>query len=1002
MHTHLFISCIRKWENLVHTKNGVNPLVALNPRQITFLGDNGYWEDTMAPANIPQGISLPLLRTRASRAQNIPQDFVTCFSAFTRIDGIKQLFDTYYSAFINGMRIRTCWSDHEYGVNNYMHNYVSNSSMLAVGCVDQTTTNAHSLALATGKTSICSGTAVNTFDTTKVIPVHNPANADTPAPQYGGFQTTVYPAGEEASRTPVGYWREGYYSNGVHTTGAFPDFIEYFYVDAKTSCDPYTYLTEPTRKLIGSVQEDWLINAVLNSVATWKVIICDKPFWGWPNSPVAGYPSYAPELQDDGWQVNFTQQRDRICLALKNVDGLVYIGGDDHTALAINKSPVSTDPTYDANYPKGLISFTCPSWRSNARPTGAPSTVPPVTNTAMKSAGVIWGFKTWGVISLDADMTKMTVFFRTVEEAEPFTSFTINAGVNKIVSQDTSYLATTGFTNSPSGDITISLNQDQPTSDAYDTALNSINNLRLISSAGINTAQYTFAPNIPIPPRNVSSFTYSCNITETISPFRIITSNRTAYTNFQPEVFQLFTIEELNRSSKFSLSPTTRLNGNNYNTTFSSTTGTNNRPFYDANGLLTYTVAAGNYDSFYGWEGWIVPNSEPASNTTEANYVTDFGGLGGFTPSVVPRADGTGTASAVYGNFTYGTATFGPPSARLISVMVYPNGTNDGFLTVVDPAGPTVIMRVPLNLFEINKWTFVNLGYNIYDKYVVANSGLFSGTLSYFAGESSANYLLSFISGPTGSSTNAYSFTGRMLPSKTSITGRQGVTREYTLPATYTNNFSFSSDFVLPPVSLVSYNTIGIASPTGPIARIVGIRNTTLSVANPTANTGINVEAVVGVPNSYIRVGMGIATPAPLGVTSYYNSKTIPELSNPIENKLYRVVVSKTSLGVSAWLNGELILDTAVALGNALVPDVANAPTANLNTAVGFIALGTHFYSSDTAAGALSTINLISKDVSFFSPNLTSATALAFSGQISSGSSGGSGSQGKILGSILN
>lgn len=107
-------------------------------------------------------------------------------------------------------------------------------------------------------------------------------------------------------------------TGGIWRRQSWGDVVDIFVLDVRSERDPEAGL------YIGAEQEAWLIDGVTTSTAAFKLVMTGVPitdysdFLGWAAA-------------DDRWQ-GWPEQRTRVLEALRDVDGLLWVGGDVHFA----------------------------------------------------------------------------------------------------------------------------------------------------------------------------------------------------------------------------------------------------------------------------------------------------------------------------------------------------------------------------------------------------------------------------------------------------------------------------------------------------------------------------------------------------------------------------------------------------------------------------------------------------------------------------------------------
>ncbi len=146
----------------------------------------------------------------------------------------------------------------------------------------------------------------------------------------------------------------------------YGDLVEFFVLDTRldgrtVQAEDAEQAEDPQRRMISDEQEQWLLNGMQGSTARWKVIAQQtmlSQLYITPGKPF-GY---------DSWD-GYVAQRNRLFEAFANIDNVIVITGDIHTAFC---NELTADPS-DANYSPGVTGsvgaeFVCPSITSQGLP----------------------------------------------------------------------------------------------------------------------------------------------------------------------------------------------------------------------------------------------------------------------------------------------------------------------------------------------------------------------------------------------------------------------------------------------------------------------------------------------------------------------------------------------------------------------------------------------------------------------------------------------------------
>lgn len=120
---------------------------------------------------------------------------------------------------------------------------------------------------------------------------------------------------------------------GVFTRASMAD-AEFFLLDDRWYRD-YDHLVTPDKAMFGDAQMRWLRNALMQSTATWKII-------------VSGSQIFNEKDRYEGWN-NFTRERDGFVnwLTRQKVPGVLFLSGDRHFAAMLKLERSGTYPLYE-------------------------------------------------------------------------------------------------------------------------------------------------------------------------------------------------------------------------------------------------------------------------------------------------------------------------------------------------------------------------------------------------------------------------------------------------------------------------------------------------------------------------------------------------------------------------------------------------------------------------------------------------------------------------------
>lgn len=120
---------------------------------------------------------------------------------------------------------------------------------------------------------------------------------------------------------------------GVFTRAAHSD-VEFFMLDGRWYRDA-DKLVDPDKQVFGAAQLAWLRNALVQSTATWKVIVSGSQLFNDLN-------------RFEGWN-HFPRERQGFVdwLTRQRVPGVVFLSGDRHFAAAFRVERPGTYPLYE-------------------------------------------------------------------------------------------------------------------------------------------------------------------------------------------------------------------------------------------------------------------------------------------------------------------------------------------------------------------------------------------------------------------------------------------------------------------------------------------------------------------------------------------------------------------------------------------------------------------------------------------------------------------------------
>lgn len=130
---------------------------------------------------------------------------------------------------------------------------------------------------------------------------------------------------------PTLFWREGWKFDGTKDNDN-PD-IEMFFCQGIAYRE---YGKEGDGSLYGVAQKEWLKQKVVDSVATYKIIMQDKVVWDWSGTDTGNQ-----DIGNSDGQYLYWKERDEVVLHFDNNDvtGLLWVGGDAHRPHIDNIPP---------------------------------------------------------------------------------------------------------------------------------------------------------------------------------------------------------------------------------------------------------------------------------------------------------------------------------------------------------------------------------------------------------------------------------------------------------------------------------------------------------------------------------------------------------------------------------------------------------------------------------------------------------------------------------------
>lgn len=146
----------------------------------------------------------------------------------------------------------------------------------------------------------------------------------------------------------------------------YGDLLEFFVLDTRLEgrtiqAEDAEEAAAPDRHMMSAEQENWMLDNMRQSTARWKIIaqqtMMSQLFIA-PGRPF-GY---------DSWD-GYVAQRNRIFEAFSEMDNIVVITGDIHTAFCNELTPDPTADTYTAGQSGSVgVEFVCPSITSQGLP----------------------------------------------------------------------------------------------------------------------------------------------------------------------------------------------------------------------------------------------------------------------------------------------------------------------------------------------------------------------------------------------------------------------------------------------------------------------------------------------------------------------------------------------------------------------------------------------------------------------------------------------------------
>jgi len=185
---------------------------------------------------------------------------------------------------------------------------------------------------------------------------------------------------DQSLRVFKDYWPAPQYGIG-ETPGAFSRFewadVEFFLLDDRTYRTPNNTSEVEGKTILGEAQLKWLEDALVNSIATFKVVACGNQVL----NPMAPFEGFA--------RVPHEQKRVMDIVTRNRIAGVVFLSGDRHLSELIKVTPEEGYALYD---------FTCSPLSSGARP--VTDTDPEANNPARVPGTLVSGQRNYGKVAV--------------------------------------------------------------------------------------------------------------------------------------------------------------------------------------------------------------------------------------------------------------------------------------------------------------------------------------------------------------------------------------------------------------------------------------------------------------------------------------------------------------------------------------------------------------------------------------------------------------------------
>lgn len=209
--------------------------------------------------------------------------------------------------------------DHEWGGDNWDHTLTQSETDDPIGASTQADVDAH---FYLGRQAA---------DWFKETYCDNPANTDVGA---NTDKPSSAAAGTPASQYPVRYFRVGYDLDG-NRNDANP-YVEFIVIDCISYRSPIAATDNSSKTMLGATQKAWLKSRLLNSTATFKLVMTGKKLYrntGADNNDIWGF---------------YTTERDELLAYIDSnaITTVAWLAGDRHTSN-VTASSKAGGATYD-------------------------------------------------------------------------------------------------------------------------------------------------------------------------------------------------------------------------------------------------------------------------------------------------------------------------------------------------------------------------------------------------------------------------------------------------------------------------------------------------------------------------------------------------------------------------------------------------------------------------------------------------------------------------------